>query len=391
MLSFSKKTEEVNPMPDEKIPESLPEYVAWLKNQSIDPKDYSRFIDRFLDFKARGKGIPLHGKFELTPLCNLDCKMCYVHLNKAQMKSAKLLPVETWKSLADSAIKMGMMKIELTGGECLTYPDFDELYLYLHSFGIEICIFTNGLLLDEKRIEFFKKHPPSHIQVSLYGDSEDTYEAVTGHRQFEKVIGNIKNARDSGLPLIIAVTPNRYMAGKGDDIVRTVLSLGLRIKINFGMLEPRENTDRKGFDHDASLDEYVRMLKLEAESYNLELKQIDEMSLPDLGGNGQLEYGMRCGAGRSGFSIDWQGAMHPCNSLYTISSYPLETGFEAAWKEINDISKTYPRPIECSGCSYRDKCLPCLALHFQGGDAGHANPQICERTRRLVKEGLLKI
>lgn len=378
-------------MPDEKIPENLPEYISWLKAQNIDPNSYVTYIDRFLDFKARGKGIPLHGKFELTPLCNLDCKMCYVHLNKEQMKSAQLTPVETWKSIAKAAVDMGMMKIELSGGECLSYPDFDELYLYLHSFGIEICVFTNGILLDEKRVEFFKKHPPKHIQVSLYGDSEDTYKAVTGHRQFENVLGNIKNAAANGLSLVIAVTPNRYMAGKGENIVRTVLPLNLPLKINFGMLEPRENTERNGLDHDASLDEYVSMLKLQAEYLNIETKPVDEMSLPDLGGSGSEERGMRCGAGRSGFSIDWQGIMHPCNSLYSINAYPLKVGFEAAWKEINDISNNYPRPIECCGCSYRDVCLPCLALHLQGGENGHANKQICERTKRMVKEGLLKL
>lgn len=378
-------------MTDEKIPDSLPEFVSWLKAQNVEPERYSALIDRFLDTKARRNGIPLYGKFELTPLCNLDCRMCYVHLNKTQMQAEKLLPVETWKSITKKAIDMGMMKVELTGGECLTYPGFDELYLYLHSFGIEIGIFTNGILLDEKRVEFFRKHPPKRIQVTLYGESEDTYEAVTGHRQYERVISNIKNARDSGLPLVIAVTPNRYTAGKGEDIVRTVLSLGLKIRINYGLLEPRENTERQGYDHDASLDEYVRMLKLEAQSYNFELQQLDESSLPDLGGDGHREYGTRCGAGRSTFSIDWQGGMHPCNSLYTISTKPLEIGFEAAWKEINNISNSYPRPLECCGCIYRDVCLPCLALHLQNGSAGHANPQICERTKRLVREGLLKL
>ncbi|MCQ2484377.1 MAG: radical SAM protein [Clostridia bacterium] len=214
-------------MADEKIPQSLPEFISWLKTQNIDSVNYSSYIDRFLDYKARQKGIPFSGKFELTPLCNLDCKMCYVHLNKAQMQSAELLPVETWKSIAKSAIDMGMMKIEISGGECLTYPDFDELYLYLHCFGVEICVFTNGLLLDDKRIEFFKAHPPKRIQVSLYGESDDTYEAVTGHRRFETVLSNITKAHESGLPIVIAVTPNRYMSGKGIDIIKAVLPLGV--------------------------------------------------------------------------------------------------------------------------------------------------------------------
>ncbi|MCQ2484376.1 MAG: hypothetical protein MJ168_03465 [Clostridia bacterium] len=158
------------------------------------------------------------------------------------------------------------------------------------------------------------------------------------------------------------------------------------------MLEPRENTERQGVNHDATLDEYIEMLKFYAESGNAEINPVDEASLPDLGGSGECEYGMRCGAGRSGFSIDWQGRMHPCNSLYAISAYPLKDGFGNAWNEINNIANNHARPIECCGCRYSDVCLPCLALHLQGCiEKGHANPQICERTRRMVKEGLLKI
>lgn len=381
-------------MPENKnqVPDNLPEFIAYLKSEGVKPEQFMSRIDRFLDFKARDKGVPLHGKFELTPLCNLDCKMCYVHLNKAQMQSSTLIPVSVWKELAKAAVDIGMSQIELTGGECLTYPDFDELYLYLHSYGIKINVFTNGILLDEKRIEFFKAHPPCFIQVSLYGADEDTYEAVTGHRMFNRVADNIRNAISNGLPLQIAITPNRFITGKGEEIVKTALSFGAPIKINFALLDPRENTDRHGEKLEAPLDEYVKMLHAHAKARGLDVSAVDSMSLPDIGSkNGKSEFGMRCGAGRSGFSIDWQGAMHPCNSLFDIKAFPLEVGFSAAWSEINKISNSYPRPVECSECSYRDICLPCIALHSQGAEKGHANPMICERTRRMAQEGLLKL
>ena len=39
--------------------------------------------------KADKLGIPLSGTFELTPRCNLDCKMCYIHkrANDASVKN----------------------------------------------------------------------------------------------------------------------------------------------------------------------------------------------------------------------------------------------------------------------------------------------------------------
>ena len=86
-------------------------------------KHYS-FRDYFdyLDTKARQQGVPIHGQFELTPLCNFSCKMCYVHLAKEQMQERPLLTVEQWKDIIHQAWEAGMIRATLTGGECLSYP-----------------------------------------------------------------------------------------------------------------------------------------------------------------------------------------------------------------------------------------------------------------------------
>ena len=35
--------------------------------------------------KAFAEGIPISGTFELTPRCNFNCKMCYVHLQPEEI------------------------------------------------------------------------------------------------------------------------------------------------------------------------------------------------------------------------------------------------------------------------------------------------------------------
>ena len=87
--------------------------------------------------------------------------MCYVHLKPEQMDNRDLLTVEQWKDLMFQAYKAGMLHATLTGGECLTYPGFKDLFLYLHSLDCEISVFTNGVLLDQDWIDFFKQHKPA--------------------------------------------------------------------------------------------------------------------------------------------------------------------------------------------------------------------------------------
>ena len=204
--------------PDE-APEDGLEFIQWLheKGESETPS-YPKFY-RFLSFRAREKGVPVHGQFELTPLCNFSCKMCYVHLDPNQMNGRELLSVDTWKNLMHQAWEGGILRATLTGGECLTYPGFDELFLYLHSLGCEVSVLTNGFLLDEKRIAFFKEHKPTSIQITLYGWNDDVYERVTGQRAFEVVANNIRKAVEADLPIRVSVTPSTYL---GRDVLETI-------------------------------------------------------------------------------------------------------------------------------------------------------------------------
>ncbi len=84
----------------------------------------------FLQHAARSKHVPLHGSFELTPRCTLNCGMCYVHLQPSQM-ARKELTAGQWISLIDQAADEGMMQAALTGGECMLHPGFRDIVHHL--------------------------------------------------------------------------------------------------------------------------------------------------------------------------------------------------------------------------------------------------------------------
>ena len=163
---------------------NLLDLLKLLKEDGVPDNLHWRYIEKYQGKKAREIGIPLSGQFELTPLCNLDCKMCYVHLNNEQFKGARLLPGKWWKDLAFKAHSLGMMNAVLTGGECLTYPEFDEVYMFIRNLGVKVLIKTNGVLLNKERIAFFKKFQPRGIIISLYGSTNDVYNRVTGQAVF---------------------------------------------------------------------------------------------------------------------------------------------------------------------------------------------------------------
>ncbi len=377
------------PMNDtSKLPASLAELLVQLDSRGIT--DYRRYkaVRSYMNFRAREKDIPISGTFELTPLCNLDCKMCYVHLEKNQLCGARLLSVDEWKKFADEAVDCGMMYARLTGGECLTYPHFKEFYTYLQSKGVEVTVLTNGVLLDEEMTAFFKENPPAAIQITLYGASDETYMKVTGSRAFAKVIANIKNIIAAKLPLSVVITPNPFMSD-GEELIRLVHSLGLPIVINSGLMKPREETGREKQETD--VDTYVSLYRLRKELQGEEIlsdPDSEPMENLDISTQGQPK-GVTCGAGRSAFSISWRGEMRPCNTFPFVAENVLEKGFLQAWKNINSYVKEYPLPIECEGCRYKKICKHCVAEHASGAEAGHANPAVCLWIKRLVAEGLI--
>lgn len=376
-----------------KGPKSGVEFLAQFKEFSDKKKASFQDLSNYFEWKARDKGIPMRGQFELTPLCNLSCRMCYVHLIPEQLKGTPVLPVSAWKNLMYQAFQAGMLQAVLTGGECLAYPGFDELYLYLHSLGCQVCVMTNGVLLDEKRIQFFREHKPSDIQITLYGWNDDVYERVTGKRVFTTVSHNIMMAREAGLSVTVTVTPNVYL---GEDVLETVRcakSLCRDVAVNSVVFKPREETGRSEQADDPELDLYIRTYRLLNELEGRGNQEFDPKLLPEPGGpcHTCAECGLKCGGGRSGFMVNWKGILQPCNRLDMIQAHPLDDGFKAAWEYVNRKANEYPQVPECDGCAYEEICSNCAANMMIYAEPGKQPIGLCERTKYLVQNGIRQL
>lgn len=364
-------------------------YLDILRQGRDARRSYGKFA-RYLEAKARKMNVPLYGQFELTPLCNLNCKMCYVHRTEDQMAGLSPLPAAAWKDLMAQAFSAGMFEATLTGGECLTYPGFDELYLYLQSLGVQTTVMTNGVLLNEERLRFFKEHPPALLQVTLYGPHEDAYQRVTGHRVFQTVTENLRAARELGLPLSVSVTPNRHLGEDVFETVRLAHSLSKEVFINAELFAPSDEPWRLTAEDALDPAFCARIYRYDMGLRRLPVVEIPESDLPEPGGPHaeSRECGVTCGGGKSSFVIDWKGRLRPCNRL-DITSDVLTKGFAAAWKEISQSVSSLPRAAECDGCPYEEACDHCAANRMKYAEPGQQPLSLCRHTKYLVSQGIL--
>ena len=352
----------------------------------------SDVFERCLIDRAIEKGIPLSGHFELTPRCNLDCVMCYVHLTKDQMYKPEL-STEEWISLVDQACDAGMMYAVLSGGECFLYQGFWEIFDRLQSRGVLVTVLTNGTLLDRDTIVRLAACKPKRIQVSVYGSSPTGYDKVTGSGEaFYKVDRAINLLIEAGLPVNFAVTVTKQIMPDMKDILRYCDSKKKGVtRMNASLFETRFDTGREFKNFAITADEQVELSEIRKEVFFEGCVQdtADKTKSNEVELDKQIvfpERGLACTAGRFGFAINWDGKMIPCSMLDYADRYPLIEGFQNSWKYINKKCREYTNPVECVDCLYNNVCRKCPADHYKKVGEGSVNPAFCAEMKRLAEE-----
>lgn len=349
----------------------------------MNTSGFRDFMKQLMD-NALLNDIPVSGFFELTPLCNLDCRMCYVHLQEASV-GKRMLDGRKWMDNMKQAISKGMIFAVLSGGEAMTHPDFWDIYSFLNKEGVRVRVKTNGVLLDEKNIRRFSECPPTCIDVSLYGCNPESYKAVTGHDVFAKVVNNIRNAVEAGLSVKLMVTPNRYMYPWIDEILEFAAGFQLPVTVNGVLFEAREGIARSKDDYGLSQSEYVYVAKKRKMMFNNNITDEDMEQIADESVIHEIK-GLPCAAARRTFSVNWEGVMLPCITFpkELISEDLKALGFDEAFGRMNRAVKEFGSPDECRECSHRMKCHYCPPKHGAYALTHSCDSAFCDTWKKML-------
>ena len=325
--------------------------------------------------KAGQEGIPLVAAFELLPVCNFACKMCYVRKSMSEVQAlGGLKDADWWLDNMQQAAELGMLFPLLTGGEPLLYPDFRKVYEGLMDMGMQVSINSNGSLIDREWAQWFGKRPPVRINLTLYGGSEETYEALCGNGA---ALGKVRNAvqylTEAGLPVKFncSVTPQNVQ--DLDKMVAFAKSVESPIQIATYMFPPvrRENGSMYGQNDRLSPEEagkaraYADYLQAEP-AWLLGLARRFRQFVPleqlDFENIERRELQMRCRAGHCSLWIDWQGNVTNCG-MYGSVEFPLKNQSVAdAWTELRERTHAIRYTPVCSGCPNLPLCHSCIAM-----------------------------
>lgn len=353
------------------------------------PNNQFELWKKKMKLAGKEKRIPVCGQFELTPRCNFDCKMCYIHNQDSNSMKSRELTTQQWKRIFDEAYDAGMMFATLTGGECLLRDDFKELYLHLWNKRVNITVLTNGYLIDDAYVAFFSEYKPDRIRISLYGSNEDGYRRVTGHTGFARVTENLKKLKDSGLKPQVTVTPSKPGMDDYADTIKFVSQHGFNLKLSeMVLLGKRDDPDN--VEHFLSLDDIIN-LSVQRTQLLASLTPTDVTPEP-CGKCKEAPCGLTCNAGNGLVYVTWEGKVYPCASAMIGEGYSLlEMSFAEAWEKNKAVADAAVLGMECVDCPYDAVCPKCPGMRLKDFESGHCNPEVCEMTRRLVAAGVKKL
>src|SRR5437879_6680845 len=142
--------------------------------------------------------------------------------------------------LLDELAELGCLWLLYTGGEIFARKDFLEIYTQAKKKGFLITLFTNGTLITEKTADYLREWPPFAIEITLYGRTKETYEALTGiPGAYERCLRGIALLRSRGLPLklkTVATSVNKHEVSAMRQFAEE--ELGVEFKMD-GQINPR--------------------------------------------------------------------------------------------------------------------------------------------------------
>lgn len=117
----------------------------------------------------------------LTNQCNSVCQYCYVD---AKTAAQELLPISEVQNFLQRFAEQNGRVVLFTGGEVLLYPGIEEVVQFAKGLNLHVRMFTNGLLLDQARVNQLKDFVDG-FAISLDGPEEihDARRGVKGAYQ----------------------------------------------------------------------------------------------------------------------------------------------------------------------------------------------------------------
>jgi radical SAM protein with 4Fe4S-binding SPASM domain len=322
--------------------------------------------------RQSGQRAPMQVSIEVTRRCPLECQHCYNNLPMGDQdaRSREMTTEEHFRML-DELVEMGCFWLLYTGGEIFARKDFLEIYTYAKKKGFLITLFTNGTLITEKIADYLVEWPPFAIEITLYGRTRETYEALTMiPGSYDRCLRGINLLRERGLPLklkTVATSINKHEVTSMRRFAEE--ELGVEFKFD-AQINPRIDCSQSPLAVRLTPEEVVALDMAEPKGVSeyQRLAKHDEENPP----SGEPNNGVYvCGGGMNSFAINAYGEISICvisqRETFGIRGSSLKQVWEESLLQVRERKRT--QITKCVECRIRALCGMCPANgELENGD-----------------------
>ncbi len=332
-----------------------------------------------------GRRVPVEVSIEVTRRCPLDCLHCYNNLpmNDAGARAGEMT-LEEHCRLLDELAAAGCLWILYTGGEIFGRRDFLDIYTEAKKRGFLITLFTNGTLITQRIADYLAEFRPFAIEITLYGATRETYEAVTQIRgSYDRCIRGIRLLLERDLPLKLKTVPTKLNRHEVYEMKR-MAEEDFHVEFKFdSLVNPRIDCSQSPVAVRLSPEEVVALDYCEPRRREDYRNLIGRDLASTIVATPDDNHKYTCGGGMSGCAIDPEGNLSICvishQQDYNIRSKGFGEGWEGHLLDVRNQTRT--RPSICDQCKIRSACGMCPANgELENGDAESPVDFLCQVT-----------
>lgn len=161
---------------------------------------------------------------ELTYRCPLRCVYCSNPLDYA--RHGDELDTATWRRVLGEAEELGVVQLNLTGGEPLVRDDLEALVEEARRLDLYTNLITSGIPLRRERLARFRALGLDNVQISIQDTEAAPSDRIAGHRAFERKLTVAGWVKELGFPLTLNTVLHRENLGRVEEVVALAERLG---------------------------------------------------------------------------------------------------------------------------------------------------------------------
>ncbi len=296
----------------------------------------------------------IKAQMEVTYRCNLHCVHCYTDPYNAREFFPRELTFAEIIRIMDEMADMGILWLNLTGGEIFMRADFFDIYEHAYRKGFLLQLYTNGTIFTPAIIARLAQSPPFSIDISCHSVNEAAFDRFTqvpgSFRQFMKGMDLL---RSSGLPFCFKTKAMNWNKEEIPQIRRFVESFGQRFGFTTS-LSPRLNGDLSSLDYRLAPEEIKALeeQELHGAQDNEPCQETANWSAPP------SERLYRCGCATNTIHISAWGELGTCTMQYehraSLRDYSLKDAIHKVFEEVR--ARQYTTDSPCRTCRIYTFC-----------------------------------